>query len=102
MQEGAMRALRSGLIFGAILGMVIVMYAQGIEPTIDRLYYGPDQADCVRIEGCRDGDVIVWSHSDIQTVFVCEGEIWTAFNATDEWTDSGEVWNDDSIESEKF
>jgi hypothetical protein len=74
-----MSALKTGLITGIIVGAIFVMYIQGIEPSLSRIWYGPDQADCVRIEGCKDGDVIVWSHSDIQTVFMCEDSTWIAY-----------------------
>ena len=52
----------------------------GIKPVAERIYYGPDRSDCIRIEGCQDGDLVSWTHSNITTIFSCENRKWIIYD----------------------
>ena len=62
-------------------------FLTGIEPFIERLYYGPDKADCIRIEGCNTSDAVVWFHHETSTQWVCVDNEWIAYDPADTYSD---------------
>ena len=72
------------LILAVIVPLVILLGHQyGIKPAFDRIYYGPDKSDCIRIEGCGDGDMVYWSRADIDTAFICVDNAWIVYVPVD-------------------
>ena len=67
-----------------IAAMIGIGTQYGIKPVYDRLFYGPDKSDCIRIEGCQDGDYVSWNHSDIDTYFVCVDNEWVVLDPVED------------------
>ena len=71
--------MKTLLLISLSLGTLLIGFHYGLKPVSDRIYYGPDRSDCIRIEGCKDGDLVSWTHSDINTVFLCIDNEWIVY-----------------------
>ena len=65
-----------------ILSLVFFGLQYGLKAVAERLYYGPDKSDCIRIVGCQEGDTVVWAHHDIMDAFICENGQWEIYEIT--------------------